>query len=1247
MKRILISAFCIPFLFNISFAQAPEIEWENTIGGNSSDYATSVAQTVDGGYILGGFSSSPISGDKTEAWLGYADYWVIKLYADGTIQWQNNIGGFAYDEFKNIEQTADGGYIVGGFSNSAIGGEKTEANIGSYDFWILKLDAAGTIVWQNTIGGNGDDQLSQFHQTTDGGYIIGGYSKSGISGDKSEATIGNYDYWIVKLNSSGTIVWQNTIGGGGIDRLYSIDETSDGGFILGGTSSSVISGDKTEPKIGENDYWVIKINSVGNIVWQNVIGGTMDDQLRAIEQTADGGYIVGGYSNSGISGDKTEPALDNEIPYTSDYWIIKLNSSGAITWQNTIGGYGDDIFNDIHQTSDGSYILGGHSNSRIGSDKIENGFFGGNLGYDYWVLKLNNNGNILWQNTIGGEDDDYFMSIDETVDDGYFMAGWSSSNASGDKLENVIGGGIYMDYWIVKLVPDNCIPQPYYVDSDDDDYGAGISPGLSCEPPGTLFSMNDLDCNDAFAIGYPGAEEFCDGFDDNCNGLIDEGLSCIEPPAIIWQNTIGGTSGDLPTTIFQTLDGGYIFGGTSYSDISGDKTEGFFGGGYGGDYWIIKTDNSGIIEWQNTIGGTSGDWLTSIEQTADGGYILGGSSGSNISPDKSENHIGGIDDFGENYVDYWVIKLNASGIVEWENTIGGTKNDYLRIIQQTADGYIVGGYSYSGISGDKTEASIGVTDYWLIKLNNEGLIVWQNTIGGSSYETLQSIDQTADGGFIIGGSSQSGISGDKTIASWGLNDYWILKLDMFGVIEWQKVIGGSSSDHLVDVRQTPDGGYIVAGFSSSGVSGDKTEDHFGDIFDLEQSYVDYWIVKISSSGIIEWQKTIGGDLDDYLTSCKITNDGGYILAGESQSGVSGYKSEENLGYNDIWIVKLNAEGNIEWQKSIKASEYEYAVLINQADDAGYIVLSASNSSISGDKTEACIGGVDFWLIKLGCTPYLEICNTLDDNCNGLIDDDINYIINISAAGPTTFCQGSSVILNATTSGPNYQWKKNGVNIPGAILSSYTVTTKGTYNCETSSACDIALSAGIFVNVQKNPTSSVSAAGPTTFCIGGSVTLNVTPVAGCSYQWYKDASPIPGATATNYLATTAGIYKCRVTKTATGCFKTSAGITVSVPCKEGEAIANNNSVNIQPNPNNGTFTIYAHSIPPRLSTDEVGEKGHSIQLEIYNTTGQQIFTRELNPEQNVFAISMPEIATGMYIVKIIFGEYQAQQKLIIE
>jgi hypothetical protein len=152
MKRILISAFCIPFLFNISFAQAPEIEWENTIGGNSSDYATSVAQTVDGGYILGGFSSSPISGDKTEAWLGYADYWVIKLYADGTIQWQNNIGGFAYDEFKNIEQTADGGYIVGGFSNSAIGGEKTEANIGSYDFWILKLDAAGTIVWQNTIG---------------------------------------------------------------------------------------------------------------------------------------------------------------------------------------------------------------------------------------------------------------------------------------------------------------------------------------------------------------------------------------------------------------------------------------------------------------------------------------------------------------------------------------------------------------------------------------------------------------------------------------------------------------------------------------------------------------------------------------------------------------------------------------------------------------------------------------------------------------------------------------------------------------------------------------------------------------------------------------------------------------------------------------------------------------------------------------------------------------------------------------
>jgi len=266
----------------------------------------------------------------------------------------------------------------------------------------------------------------------------------------------------------------------------------------------------------------------------------------------------------------------------------------------------------------------------------------------------------------------------------------------------------------------------------------------------------------------------------------------------------------------------------------------------------------------------------------------------------------------------------------------------------------------------------------------------------------------------------------------------------------------------------------------------------------------------------------------------------------------------------------------------------------------------------------------------------EICNGFDDNCNVNIDEDLAPEITITAGGPTTFCSGSGVVLSAVSTETNYQWNKNGVPIPGAISANYTATSKGTYVCSTV-GCGTTISNEIFVNVVKNPNASIYATGPTTFCAGGSVLLTVVAVPGCNYQWYKGASAIAGATSLSYTATTPGNYKCRVTKTATGCFKNSNAIAVSVPCKEGEVVSNNTTLNIQPNPNNGTFTISAHSLSSLETT----------KLIIYNTTGQQIFTRELDPQQDVFEINLPEIATGMYIVKLISGTSIYEQQLIIE
>ncbi|MBL7916578.1 MAG: T9SS type A sorting domain-containing protein [Bacteroidia bacterium] len=437
MKKLLLLTGVLALTLSISFAQ--EIEWQKSMGGFASEYLYCVKQTADGGFIFGGMSESDISGDKTENSNGSWDFWILKTDVDGNIQWQNTIGGGGYDQLATIQQTPDGGYIVGGFSDSNISGDKTEDSNGLSDFWVLKLDNTGNIQWQNGIGGAGGDQLTSIQQTTDGGYLLGGFSDSDISGDKNEDSYGLLDYWIVKIDSTGSIQWQKTIGGGSYDYLQTVEQTVDGGYMLGGYSNSNISGNKTENTNGSNDYWIVKTDSVGIIQWQNTIGGNSSDELFATYQTIDGGYIIGGRSYSNLSGDKTENSNG-----ASDYWIVKTDGSGIIQWQHSIGGNDEDAFYCLKPTTDGGFIMGGFSSSGISGDKTEAGFGA----HDFWVVKTDNIGVIQWQNTIGGSGQEILADILETTDGGYILAGSSDSENSGDITDFNVGAN---DYCIVKL----------------------------------------------------------------------------------------------------------------------------------------------------------------------------------------------------------------------------------------------------------------------------------------------------------------------------------------------------------------------------------------------------------------------------------------------------------------------------------------------------------------------------------------------------------------------------------------------------------------------------------------------------------------------------------------------------------------------------------------------------------------------------------------------------------------------------
>jgi hypothetical protein len=344
----------------------------------------------------------------------------------------------------------------------------------------VKLNSSGVLQWQKCLGGSDWDEASSIAQTTDGGYIVAGYSSSNdsdVSGNH-----GLLDYWVVKLNSSGDIQWQKCLGGSDYDEASSIAQTADGGFIVAGRSYSNdgdVSGYHGTPGY-YGDYWVVKLNSSGDIIWQKCLGGSSDDWAYSIAQTADGGFIVAGRSCSN-DGDVTgwHEGYDVDHRPISDYWVLKLNSSGDIIWQKSLGGSSYDWAWSIAQTTDGGFIVAGYSYSNDGDVSGHHGMIGS---ADYWVVKLNSSGDIVWQKCLGGSNYDIARSIAQTSDGGFIVAGESASN-DGDVSGN--HGGY--DYWVVKLSPpdpigiaENPLPEQFSINIAPNPFNSAVSITIDC-----------------------------------------------------------------------------------------------------------------------------------------------------------------------------------------------------------------------------------------------------------------------------------------------------------------------------------------------------------------------------------------------------------------------------------------------------------------------------------------------------------------------------------------------------------------------------------------------------------------------------------------------------------------------------------------------------------------------------------------------------------------------------------------------
>jgi hypothetical protein len=424
MNKITILNLCLLLvIFNFSCSNdsnqdnsifSGEIEWAKTYGGSGEDFAKSVIQTIDGNLLIFGNTKS-IDGDIIDKTIAENDYWLIKLNLNGDIIWSKTYGGSGDDVGEKVIQTNDGGFVIVGYSRSNDGDASN--NEGFHDNWILKLDNSGNILWEKSFGFAGHDHAYSIIQTKDGGFFMTGFldvtASGGEGNNRSYSTLhGVGEFWCHKLDRNGNIEWRRYFGGSSNDRSYDAVQANDGGFVITGLSES--NDFDISNSIGSYDYWVIKIDGLGNLLWERSLGGLEIDQSRAIVKTDDNSYIVAGNSFS-IDGDNSSNFG------SSDFLLVKLNDDGETVWSKNYGGTNFDYATSINQSKDG-YIVSGYSKS---NDINLTSNYGDN---DFWVLKINNQGVLLWQKSFGGSSLDFAFDAIETLEGKIIVVGETESN---------------------------------------------------------------------------------------------------------------------------------------------------------------------------------------------------------------------------------------------------------------------------------------------------------------------------------------------------------------------------------------------------------------------------------------------------------------------------------------------------------------------------------------------------------------------------------------------------------------------------------------------------------------------------------------------------------------------------------------------------------------------------------------------------------------------------------------------------
>jgi uncharacterized repeat protein (TIGR01451 family) len=1068
----------------VKLSKTGAIEWQKTYEGTYDEDANSLILTSDGGYAISGTANM---------FTGTANALILKISSTGVLQWQKQIGGSSADRGWQLAETTDGGFVITGETIGTPDGDFAGlTNHGDYDLFVAKLSSTGTFLWAKIYGGNQHERGFVIRQLSDGNLLVAGRAVSDngdVTGNHNNYDAG--DYWVLKLTPAGNVIWKKCYGGDGDETPYNAFEKNNRYYLIGTTMnlSHAASGD-VNGVIDGYDMWFVVLDTDGNLIRQKCIGGTSSvDFGLDIAPTIDNKFIIAGYSQS----DDVYVSGNHGL---TDFALIKIDSLGTKQWGKLFGTSQYDRANSVSVNADSSFSLLGNVSVADGDVTAIYGnsdfwlvnytdtslypdlhvkltgntqsFVGNKIKYKLIYGKNNNvvagdtlllqfikdsrlqllsssrpvsyvSGNTLvWKipaNAVHSSDTtslqfgmdpglafspDSFRvkAIFGPYDTEFFQSNNVDSITTKMKYQNAaitnpviditsiptVAAGQVVHYTIpysfqslldvtngtVRLVKDQKIDfvsaSPPYSGIVGDtliwdfsttlaSYSATITMTLHVkdtpvvQPGNIIKNITRLQFTTIDSVVLKRTDSLQQSVNLICTAINNVHTTLPPPQGIQWLRLFGGSASDFISGMAAVSDSSFVA-----AAIVSSHDEDVAGSPAGDNSYAIKYLTNGNMVWKKQIGGAKNDYLYSVVKAENGSVILAGET----------NSTDGAFSGNHGNTDVVLTKLDSAGNTVWQKLFGGSRDDGGQpLIRKIRDNKYMILASTSSNDGNVVNPypDLQLIYQWLFIIDGDGTILSQKVLPDTLFTYFYDVQVTLDKGFILAGLRDNFDTTSLEYSEIGR----IVKTDSLGTVLFAKQYTNLHHDQgIVSIAVGADSSFTFTGFIDPGSGADSTcTGLHGDM--------DVWVGRIDKNGNLLWQKFYGGSSWEAGLAIIKTLDGGYLITGESSSnnGNASGLHDTNGHSADAWIIKLDGNGELAWQKMIGGSENDEGLQAIEMPNSEIIVSGDASSYNNGD-IFGSRGDFDGLIFKIGAANNIRGMVYADDNGNHMKDGGESY-----------------------------------------------------------------------------------------------------------------------------------------------------------------------------------------------------------------------------------------------------------------